>query len=270
MNRLSVLWLIAMLVACVPAARGDELPEDAARLVAAFEEDAEAQRLETERKIALERRELARKLKELQDKYTRAALLDEAVAIRDKIRSLSESSHPAQPDPGTMTAYTGRIGEKFHFRVTGNLSGSVYGTDVFTYDSTVATAAVHSGLLKVGETAVLKVTMLPGRPSYLASTRNGVTSSAWGSYQASFQVERIKEFVLPAEDKTPNGGAAPGDKPGADRFGADTPAIVKPEPRKPVSDSPAPAKPTPQEVDPRKPTPDPKPPASDEPKAPRR
>lgn len=207
MRRLFVPALAALLFAHSPALRADELPEDAARLVAAFDEDSEAIRLEAERKIAIERRELAKKLKELQDKYTKAAMLDEAVAIRDKIRSLSDSTMPAQADPGTMSNFANRIGEKFYFRVTGANGGSIYGTGVYTYDSSIASAAVHSGVLKIGETAVLKVSMLPGRNNYLSTTANGITSSSWGQYSASFQVERVREALLP-DEKVPN--ALPG------------------------------------------------------------
>jgi hypothetical protein len=221
-------FCLAVLFAASTAFGAEELPEDAARLLSAFEEDAEAMRLEAERKVALEKRELVKKLKELQDKYTRAALLDEAVAIRDKIRSLNESSHPSQPDPGNMSGCTNQIGQKFYFRVTGHTNGYVYGTDVYTYDSTIATAAVHTGALKVGETGVVKVTMLPGRPSYLSSQRNGVTSSQWSSYQASFQVERVKEVLLPPEDKPADKPKDP-NVPDAPKAGAPKPEAAKPD-----------------------------------------
>ena len=125
-------------------------------------------------------------LKPLQDKYTREAKLDEAVAIRDLIRILQEPVENVLPDPGVLYAYSRDIGHVFHFRVTGRVGGgSVWGTDVYTSDSTLATAAVHAGVLQPGQTAVVKVTILPGQSAYQGSTRNGVTSSSYGTYPSS-------------------------------------------------------------------------------------
>ena len=52
----------------------------------------------------------------------------------------------------------------------------MWGTDVYTSDSTLATAAVHAGVLQPGQTGVVKVTILPGQAAYQGSTRNSVRS----------------------------------------------------------------------------------------------
>lgn len=93
-------------------------------------------------------------------------------------------------DPGTVDGYRGQIGKVLLFRVTGTNSGSVYGTDYYTDDSSLATAAVHAGALRNGETGVVRVTILRGTRSYQGSTRYGVTSSGWDSWYGSFSVER--------------------------------------------------------------------------------
>jgi hypothetical protein len=96
------------------------------------------------------------------------------------------------PDPGNLTNYAQSVGQSFYFRVTGNTSGPIWGTDVYTHDSSLAAAAVHAGVLQEGESGVVKVTMLPALPQYHGSTNNGVTSGQWdndGSY-VSYQVER--------------------------------------------------------------------------------
>lgn len=94
------------------------------------------------------------------------------------------------------------------FNVTGRTSGgSVWGTDYYTTDSSLALAAVHAGAIRNGESGVIKVTFYPGRPSYVGSTRYGVTSSPWGNYEISFAVE-------PAEGATAPGGSAPLPNPG--------------------------------------------------------
>src|SRR4029079_12426338 len=55
------------------------------------------------------------------------------------------------PDaPGTMSSQALLIGKSFVYRCTGNASGTIYGTDIYTSDSQVATAAVHAGVLKDG------------------------------------------------------------------------------------------------------------------------
>jgi hypothetical protein len=93
-------------------------------------------------------------------------------------------------DPGNMLNHNADIGKSFTFRVTGNPSGSCYGTDVYTTDTTIATAAVHMGLLKPGETGVLIATVLPSPPMFVSTTKNGVTSSGWSVYPAGYTLRK--------------------------------------------------------------------------------
>ncbi|WP_461475179.1 LCCL domain-containing protein [Pararhodobacter aggregans] len=93
------------------------------------------------------------------------------------------------PDPGNMTAYRGQTGTTLHFEVTGAGSGSVWGSDVYTDDSRLARAAVHAGLLQVGQTGTVAVTVLPGQQSYTGSTRNGVQSATYGQWSGSYRFE---------------------------------------------------------------------------------
>ncbi len=99
-------------------------------------------------------------------------------------------STPTTPNaavaPANLVGYRNRVGSVFEFTVTGASGGAVWGTDVYTDDSSVARAAVHAGVLAVGETKTVTVTILPGQPSYPASTRNGVSSSSWGSWSGSY------------------------------------------------------------------------------------
>ena len=92
-----------------------------------------------------------------------------------------EKTTAALADPGNMTKYEDQVGESFSFEVTGTGGGTVYGSDVYTSDSSVGTAAVHAGLLKVGQTAVVRVKMVPLEDSYPGSERNGVTTLSWDS-----------------------------------------------------------------------------------------
>src|SRR5207248_5148333 len=44
----------------------------------------------------------------------------------------------ADPDPGSLSLYHDKIGKSFHFRVTGAVAGTIWGTDVYTVDSPLA------------------------------------------------------------------------------------------------------------------------------------
>src|SRR5262245_44000768 len=79
----------------------------------------------------------------------------------------------------------------------------VWGTRVYTDDSSVCTAAVHGGLITIADGGIVTIEHLPGQASYTGSTANGITSANWGAYAGSFQ--------LIGADK---GGGAPGVKMG--------------------------------------------------------
>lgn len=82
-------------------------------------------------------------------------------------------------------------GTTYYFRVTGDTTGSVWGTDVYTGDSTLSAAAVHAGLLKPGETAVVRVRVMPPLAQYQGSIRNGVTSHDFGRFGTAYSVNRL-------------------------------------------------------------------------------
>lgn len=171
----------------------ESLPEDAQTLVSQFEQRQASLQQEAEQKIKAERELLVQRLQQLQDRYTREAKLDEAVAIRDRIRQLqarvATQTAAVSPDPGDLTEFGNRIGESFHFLVTGSTTDSVWGTDTYTIDSSLRVAAVHAGVLRPGETGVVRVTILPGQSSYQGTTRHSVTSHPWSSWFASYRVE---------------------------------------------------------------------------------
>ena len=66
--------------------------------------------------------------------------------------------------------------------------GPVWGSGVYTRDSSICRAAVHAG---AASPQGGKVTVRPaeGCPKYLASTRNGITTARWGPYAGSFYFE---------------------------------------------------------------------------------
>ena len=70
----------------------------------------------------------------------------------------------------------------------GGTAHSVWGTDVYTDDSSVCTAAVHAGVITLEEGGTVTIEIRPGESSYEASERNGITSGSWGSWTGSFVV----------------------------------------------------------------------------------
>lgn len=105
---------------------------------------------------------------------------------RAVVLTVVSSSTSVTVAPYNLTGYRNRVGQTFQFTVTAALSGAVWGTDVYTDDSSVASAAIHAGVLRAGETKTVTITILAGQNSYSASTRNSVISSSWGAWAGSY------------------------------------------------------------------------------------
>jgi hypothetical protein len=112
--------------------------------------------------------------------------------VGKRVRPVLRAGKPLA-DPGTLSAYRDKVGQSFLFEVTGTTAGSVWGTGVYTDDSTLAAAAVHAGILGNGKKGVVKVTILQGQAAYNGSTQNGVTSGQWANFDGSFRVEAVKK-----------------------------------------------------------------------------
>ena len=76
--------------------------------------------------------------------------------------------------------YSNWYGAKLSFIVKGDPNdGEVMGSNPYTLDSMLATAAVHAGIVKPGETKVVRVEIILAPPKFAGSERNGVTSIDW-------------------------------------------------------------------------------------------
>jgi hypothetical protein len=97
-------------------------------------------------------------------------------------------------DPGSVATFPGaEVNKIYAFWVNANTdSGMIWGTDVYTSDSDLGSAAVHSGTLANGESGVVLVKVLPGRDRYDGSTRNGVSSSGYTSWGLSYSFEKTR------------------------------------------------------------------------------
>lgn len=90
--------------------------------------------------------------------------------------------------PPSMTSLRGNNGTTYTFVVVGSNDGSIWGgaDGMYTDDTKLGTAAVHAGLLKVGETASVKVTIHKGQTNYKGNLQNGILSKDYGEWQGSY------------------------------------------------------------------------------------
>ena len=138
-------------------------------------------------------RVLLDQLRELQRRYTREGLLDEALAIRARVRQLRGDLLGVRSDPGTLTEFSAAdAGRAALIEVVGRTDGSVWGTDVYTCDSRLATAAVHAGAVREGERGLVRVVVLDGTDlAYAGSERNGVVTFDYGNYPVAYRIEKV-------------------------------------------------------------------------------
>ncbi len=104
------------------------------------------------------------------------------------------------------TTLNGKDGGTFTLACSpGGTAHSVWGSDIYTADSSICTAGVHSGLITYQQGGTVTIELRPGRTIYGCSERNGVTTSPYGSYQHSFvfKTPNTEAVVREAEDQTP-------------------------------------------------------------------
>ena len=65
-----------------------------------------------------------------------------------EVRKLLDQGLLAGDAPLNMVSLCDPIGATYYFRVTGDTTGTLWGTDVYTGDSALATAAVHAGRVR--------------------------------------------------------------------------------------------------------------------------
>jgi hypothetical protein len=108
--------------------------------------------------------------------------------------------------PTSLANLRGRFGTSVTIPVVGSTSGSVWGSGVYTDDSSLGAAAVHAGVLQPGEFGFVKVTLLGGQQTYAGQARNGIVSQNYGEWQSSFRVEAAsRPWVLDLPDDIVDG-----------------------------------------------------------------
>ena len=89
------------------------------------------------------------------------------------------------------TQIVGDVGTRVVVACPANCPTSgIWGTDVYTLDSNVCQAAVHTGLIQVAAGGQVAVIIEAGRPAYRGSERNGVKTGDYGQYNKSYHLER--------------------------------------------------------------------------------
>jgi len=67
--------------------------------------------------------------------------------------------------------------------------GTVWGTGIYTNDSSVCGAALHAGAIAAASGGNVTIELLPGMPAYAGTTRHGIVSRSWASWSCSFRVK---------------------------------------------------------------------------------
>lgn len=95
-----------------------------------------------------------------------------------------------EPTPISWTTNAAFVKEENGLQYTfecppGGTPGTVWGSDVYTADSSVCTAAVHAGKITLDKGGVVTIEFTAGRQTYGATTRNGITTFNYGQYPHS-------------------------------------------------------------------------------------
>ena len=75
--------------------------------------------------------------------------------------------------------------------ITGSTGGTVWGSNPYTDDSSLAAAAVHAGLLSVGQTGVIRRTNAGFRYDYYGSNQNGVSTNSYTAGWCGFTLSLV-------------------------------------------------------------------------------
>lgn len=111
------------------------------------------------------------------------------VFVKGPVKPIEPVANVIQGNWGTQANdYAANIGHryKFYFPPGGTISNRVWGTDIYTYDCSIASAAVHAGLITPQQGGTVTIEMRAGQSAYKGTTRNGVASKDWGAFGGSF------------------------------------------------------------------------------------
>ena len=91
-------------------------------------------------------------------------------------------------ETSNMMGYRGKFGTIYQISVTGSTrGGTVWGTDTYTDDSHIPMAAVHAGVIPVGQTTDVFIEMMNAQNSYSGTSRNGVQTHNYGYWGGTYK-----------------------------------------------------------------------------------
>ena len=115
-----------------------------------------------------------------------------------KQKAIQEETEYEQ-DAWAMTAEMvgNEIGRQYSLYLPpGGEAGSVWGSGIYTDDSLVGSAAVHSNLISFETGGEVHFVITEGRKLYAGTTRNGVSSASYGPWPKSFMFVNAKGSLI--------------------------------------------------------------------------
>lgn len=81
-------------------------------------------------------------------------------------------------------------GKTYKFKCPSSSKESVvWGTGIYTLDSSICNAAIHAGKLASESGGLVTIELRPGESAYKGTTRNGIKTNDYGAYGQSFVVK---------------------------------------------------------------------------------
>jgi hypothetical protein len=102
------------------------------------------------------------------------------------LSSLAPTNEPIDWSYNVMDL-RGRFDQSFNFTCLPNGEiQNVWGSDLYTDDSSVCSAAVHAGIIDVETGGQVSIRMISGQGAYTSSSRNGVSTIGYGNWHGSY------------------------------------------------------------------------------------
>ncbi len=92
---------------------------------------------------------------------------------------------PSAACPSSFGMHSGSTLTLICYCAPGTLTAQVWGTGIYTYDSSLCNAARHAGAISSAG-GMIQVQGAPGRSTYQGTASNGITSGSYGPYAWSF------------------------------------------------------------------------------------
>jgi hypothetical protein len=108
-----------------------------------------------------------------------------------KKKNQDSEGPPATPIQwnANATAFHSQVGATLSFSCPPNgTPATVWGTDIYTSDSSICGAAAHSGRIQTQTGGVVQIQIAPGQATYQGTIRGGIASLNFAAYPGSFSI----------------------------------------------------------------------------------